>query len=112
MTDIYEVKAAVLAARENSDKPIIVTMTFEENRRTFTGCDIPSMAITLNGLGVSAIGLNCSLGPKELLPIIGELSKWTNLPLVVKPNAGLPDPITNTYDITPEDYDRYCRIIG
>lgn len=107
MTDIYEVKAAVLAARENSDKPIIVTMTFEENRRTFTGCDIPSMAITLNGLGVSAIGLNCSLGPKELLPIIGELSKWTNLPLVVKPNAGLPDPITNTYNITPEEFASY-----
>lgn len=120
MTDLYEVKAAVLAARENSDKPIIVTMTFEENKRTFTGCDIPSMALTLNGLGVSAIGLNCSLGPKELLPIIEELSKWTNLPLVIKPNAGLPDPITNTYDISPDDFASYIgkmaqygiRIVG
>lgn len=99
MTDIYEVKAAVLAARENSDLPIMVTMTFEQNGRTFTGCDVSSMALTLNGLGVFAIGLNCSLGPKELEPIISELSKWTNLPIVIKPNAGLPDPATGEYNI-------------
>lgn len=104
MTDLYEVKAAVLAAKENSNKPIIVTMSFEDNMRTFTGCSIPSMALTLTGLGVDAIGVNCSLGPKELTPIIAEMSKWTNLPLVIKPNAGLPDPVTNKYDVYPDDF--------
>ncbi len=107
MTDIYEVKAGVLAAKENSNKPIIVTMTFEENMRTFTGCAISSMALTLEGLGIDAIGVNCSLGPKELLPIIKELSRWTNLPIVIKPNAGLPDPITNTYNVKPEEFAFY-----
>lgn len=104
MTDLYELKAAVLAAKENSDKPIICTMTFEENMRTFTGCSISSMALTIEGLGVDAIGVNCSLGPAELYPVVEELSKWTNLPLVVKPNAGLPDPITNEYNISPDEF--------
>lgn len=104
MTDLYEVKAGILAAKENSDKPIIVTMTFEENMRTFTGCSLPSMAVTLEGLGADAIGVNCSLGPKELYPVIEEISRWTNLPIVIKPNAGLPDPITNKYSITPAEF--------
>ena len=104
MTDLYELKAAVLAAKENSDKPIICTMTFEENMRTFTGCAISSMALTLEGLGVDAIGVNCSLGPAELYPVVEELCKWTNLPVVVKPNAGLPNPITNEYDVTPKEF--------
>ncbi|MDE5742296.1 MAG: homocysteine S-methyltransferase family protein, partial [Oscillospiraceae bacterium] len=104
MTDLYELKAGVLAAKENSDLPIICTMTFEQNMRTFTGCSVSAMALTLEGLGVDAIGVNCSLGPKELEPVIAELSKWTNLPIVVKPNAGLPDPITNTYDVSPEEF--------
>ena len=106
MTDLYELKAAVLAAKENSDKPIICTMTFEENMRTFTGCSISSMALTLEGLGVDAIGVNCSLGPAELYPVVEELCKWTNLPVVVKPNAGLPDPVTNKYDVTPSEFAR------
>lgn len=104
MTDLYEIKAAVLAAKENSNLPIICTMTFEENHRTFTGVSISSMALTLSGLGVDAIGLNCSLGPAELNPIIKELSEWTNLPIVVKPNAGLPDPITNEYNVGAEEF--------
>lgn len=120
MTDLYEVKAGILAAKENSSKPIIVTMTFEENMRTFTGCAISSMALTLEGLGADAIGVNCSLGPKELLPIIEELSKWTNLPIVVKPNAGLPDPVTNEYNVSPQEFASYVldmnkygiRIVG
>ncbi len=103
-TDLMEVKAAVLAAKENSDKPVIVTMTFEENMRTFTGCAISSMAITLEGLGCDAIGVNCSLGPKELLPVVEELHKWTSLPIVLKPNAGLPDPETNTYNVSASEF--------
>lgn len=104
MTDLLEAKAAVLAAKENSNLPIICTMTFEQNMRTFTGCTAASMALTLEGLGVDAIGVNCSLGPKELLPVVGELRKYTRLPLVVKPNAGLPDPITNRYNVGAEEF--------
>ena len=106
MTDLGEVRAAVLAAQECCDLPIYVTMTFEENRRTFTGCTIPAMALTLEGLGVDAIGINCSLGPKEILPLAEELAEWTDLPIIVKPNAGLPDPVTNEYKITPEEFAR------
>lgn len=104
MTDLYELKAGVLAAKENTDLPVICTMTFEENRRTFTGVSIENMALTLEGLGVDAIGINCSLGPKEFYPLIKKLTQWTNLPLIAKPNAGLPDPRTNEYNITPDEF--------
>lgn len=104
MTDLYELKAAVLAAKENSDKPILCTMTFEENSRTFTGCSISSMAVTLNGLGVDGIGINCSLGPKQLVPLCDELMMYTKLPVILKPNAGLPDPVTNEYDTTASEF--------
>lgn len=106
MTDLYELKAAVLAAKENSDLPIICTMTFEENMRTFTGCSVSSMALTLEGLGADAIGVNCSLGPAELYPVAEELCRCTNLPVVLKPNAGLPDPITNEYNVSPKEFAR------
>lgn len=101
MTDLYEVKAALLAAKENSGLPVFVTMTFERGGRTFTGCSVSAMALTLEGLGADAIGINCSLGPEEIYPIMKELSAWTNLPLIVKANAGLPDPQTGKYDVTP-----------
>ncbi|MCM1055902.1 MAG: homocysteine S-methyltransferase family protein [Bacteroides sp.] len=104
MTDLYELKAAVLAAKENSDKPVVCTMTFEENRRTFTGCSVSAMALTLEGLGIDAIGVNCSLGPAELYPVIEELCGLTRLPVAVKPNAGLPDPVTNAYNVTAEEF--------
>lgn len=109
MTDLLECKAAVLAAKENSQLPIVTTMSFEANMRTFTGCSIPSMALTLSGLGVDALGVNCSLGPKELEPIIEELSKWTDKPLVVKPNAGLPDPVTNQYNCDPDEFAKLMK---
>lgn len=109
MTDLYELRAAVLAAKENSDKPIICTMTFEENMRTFTGVSVSSMALTLEGLGVDAIGVNCSLGPKELYPVVEEMCKWTTLPVVVKPNAGLPDPVTNEYDCSPKEFAEFAE---
>lgn len=104
MTDLYELKAAVLAAKENSDKPIIATMTFERNGRTFTGVSPASMAVTLTGLGVDALGVNCSLGPDELEGVVSEISKYTDLPLVIKANAGLPDPNSNEYDIMPDKF--------
>ena len=104
MTDLYELKAAVLAAKENSNKPIIATMTFERNGRTFTGVSPASMAVTLTGLGVDALGVNCSLGPDELEGVVSEISKYTDLPLVIKANAGLPDPNSNEYDILPDKF--------
>lgn len=104
MSDLYEVKAAVLAAKENSTLPVWVTMTFEANGRTFIGTTVPAMGLTLNGLGVDAMGFNCSLGPKELLPLIRELRQWTDKQLILKPNAGLPDPATGEYRITPEEF--------
>lgn len=91
MTDLYEAKAAVLAVKENTDLPVIVTMTFEPNNRTFTGCMAESMVLTLEGLGVDAIGVNCSLGPKELLSVVELIAKWSNLPIIVQANAGLPE---------------------
>ncbi len=104
MTDLYEVKAAVLAAKEHTDLPVFVTMTFEENGRTFTGASIEAMAVTLQGLSVDAMGINCSLGPREILPLIKELSQYTYVPLIAKPNAGLPDPQTGQYDIEAEEF--------
>jgi len=79
-------------------------MTFEKNMRTFTGCSVSAMALLLEGLGVDAIGINCSLGPRELEPVVEELSRCTTLPIAVKPNAGLPDPVTGEYDVTPEEF--------
>lgn len=115
MTDLYEVKAAVLAAKENSDLPVFTYMTFEKNGRTFTGCAPSAMALTLEGLGVDAIGVNCSLAPSELYETVTEIAKWTTLPLVVKANAGLPDPVTNEYSVSAEqfaeDY-KYFRDMG
>ena len=108
MTDLYETKAAVLAAKENSNLPVFVTMTFEENGRTFTGCSVSAMCLTLCGLGVDALGVNCSLGPKDLVPIVEEISKWSDVPIIVKPNAGLPDPVTNAYNVDPEEFANSC----
>ncbi len=102
MTDLSEVRAAVLAVRENTSLPVFVTMTFEENGRTFTGCSAAAMADTLTGLGVDAFGINCSLGPQEIFPIAREIASRTSLPIIVKANAGLPDPRDNTYSVTPE----------
>ena len=104
MTDLYEAKAALLAVKENTALPVLVTMSFEESGRTFTGCTVPSMARTLEGLGADAIGLNCSLGPDLLAPLLKELCENTRLPVVAKPNAGLPDPVDGHYDMGPEDF--------
>ena len=90
MTDIYEVKAGVLAVKENNDLPVFVTMTYETNQRTLSGCDPVTMVNILEGLNVDALGINCSLGPVELTPIINEVLKTASLPVILQPNAGLP----------------------
>lgn len=104
MTDLMEIKTALLAAKENTDLPVICTMSFEQNMRTFTGCSAAAMALTLSGLGADVIGMNCSLGPKDALPIVDEILKWSGVPVLIRPNAGLPDPSTNLYNTTPEEY--------
>ena len=106
MSDLYEVKAAMLAAKEHTQLPVFVTMSFEADYRTFTGCTTASFALCAEGLGADAIGINCSLGPDQILPIAEELAAMTNLPLIIKANAGLPDPITNTYSIDAAEYAR------
>lgn len=108
MTDIYELKAAILAAKENCSLPIVCSMTYEENRRTFTGCPVCAEILVCEGLGVDAVGVNCSLGPKELMPIVEELCSLARVPVIVMPNAGLPDPETNTYTIDAEAFSDYA----
>lgn len=105
-TDLYELKAAVLAAKENTSLPILCTMSFEENGRTFFGTSLESMVLTMEGLGVSAIGLNCSLGPKQLKPIVEKLMKMAHIPVMVQPNAGLPSMKKGQmhYDIDKEEF--------
>ena len=104
MTDLYEVKAAILAAKENSTLPVMVSMSFEQNGRSFTGCTVESFAATAVGLGADAVGINCSLGPLEILPLAQRLCQGVpkNFPVFVKPNAGLPRADGSGYDITPE----------
>ena len=108
MTDLYEVKAALLAAKENSRLPVMVSMTFEANGRSFTGCTVESFAATAVGLGADAVGINCSLGPAEIYPMAKALCEAARpeVPVFVKPNAGLPRADGSGYDITPEEY---CR---
>ncbi|MPM19461.1 Methionine synthase [bioreactor metagenome] len=115
MTDLYEMKAALLAAKENTNLPVLATMSFEKDHRTFTGCLPSSMAVTLEGLGADGIGINCSLEPKEIRPIVEELMNWTNLPVLVQANAGLPSVIDGKthYEIGPEEYsDDVLAFIG
>lgn len=111
MTDLYEAKAAVLAAKENTNLPVIVSMTFEENKRTFTGCKASSMVLTLEGLGVDALGVNCSLGPDQLMGVVEEIAEWTNLPIIVQANAGLPDIEDGKaiYNINEEEFSKGAR---
>jgi 5-methyltetrahydrofolate--homocysteine methyltransferase len=90
MSDSYEIKAAVLGCRERTNLPIVVTMMVNENEKLLTGGDIPGMAAMLEGLGVTALGLNCGLGPKQMLPLLKKMMSCTSLPVQVCPNAGLP----------------------
>ena len=90
MTDIYELKAAVLAVKENTSLPVLTTMTFEANGRSLTGTDPETMVNILEGLGVDALGMNCSLGPIESKVILEDILKYATFPVMIQPNAGLP----------------------
>ncbi|AJD29873.1 MULTISPECIES: homocysteine S-methyltransferase family protein [Clostridium] len=113
MTDLYEAKAAILAAKENTNLPVFCTMTFEKNKRTFTGCTPVSMVLTLEGLGVDALGVNCSLGPNELEDIVDEIIKYSSVPIMVQPNAGLPTVKDGKtiYNIKPKEFAAFQRSI-
>lgn len=109
MSDIYEAKAAILAAKENSNLPVICTMTFQQDGRTLTGTDPITMVNVLQSLGVEALGLNCSLGPKEMMPIVEKVLRYSTIPVIVQPNAGLPKIVKGKtiYDVTPKEFGEY-----
>lgn len=111
VSDLYEMKAAVLAVRENSDLPVFATMTFEANGKTLMGATPTAMVAFLEGIGVDALGVNCSLGPKEMVPIVEEILSVAQLPVIVQPNAGLPVYSGNktTYNVTVEEFASYIR---
>ncbi len=106
MADLAEAKAAVLAAKECSDLPIFCTMTFDEDGRTFLGTTPEVAAKTLSSLGANVVGINCSLGPKDVAPLVRRMLPWSSVPVMAQANAGLPhveDGVT-LYDIKPAEY--------
>ncbi len=104
MTDLYELKAGLLAAKENTSLPVFCSISLEKNMRTFTGSSVIEEVQILGGLGADAIGINCSLGPCQLTPAVEDLIRLSPVPVFVKPNAGLPDPKTNEYSLSAEDF--------
>ncbi len=113
MSDIYETKAALLAAKENCSLPVFVTMTFDETGKLLTGGDLSVMAGVLDGLGADAIGLNCGLGPEQMIALTKELRTLTDLPIMVNPNAGLPKEEfgKTVYKISPEEFSALMKTI-
>lgn len=107
-SDLNELRAGVLAARECCSLPVYACMTFEKTGRTFLGCRADAAAMALSALGVTAVGLNCSLGPQEAAPILRAMRTATDLPLIFKPNAGKPDPETGRYAGSPEAFAKAC----
>ncbi len=106
MSDCLEAKAAVLAAKAACDLPVFATMTFDENGKALTGADPECMAAVLEGLGADAIGINCGLGPKQILPLARRLAAVASTPLIFQPNAGLPsvEDGKTVYDVTPAEF--------
>ena len=106
MNDCYETKAAVLAAKENSDLPVIVSNAYGEDQKLMTGATPYAMVAMLEGMGVDAIGANCSLGPKQLSGVIKELLKYASVPVVLKPNAGLPKSVDGktVFDVDANEF--------
>ncbi len=123
MSDLYECKAAILAAKENTELPVFCTVTVQENGRTLTGASLATAAAALKSMGVAALGVNCSLGPAQLKPLLPEFIQATDLPVIVQANAGMPRLApdgTAFYDVTPSVFAEYAegfvragaRIIG
>lgn len=106
MSDLEEISAAISAVKENTSLPVLATMTFDRTGRTYMGCEPERFAETARNLGADAVGLNCSLEPSEMYLIAEQIAKTTDLPLIVKPNAGLPDSVTGLYSIGPAEFAR------
>lgn len=104
MSDLYELKAAILAAKDNSDLPVACTMTFQTDGRTFNGTDVETYVNLASSLGVAALGINCSNGPKALSRVIEDLIRYSRVPIILKPNAGMPDPASGKYSLTAESF--------
>lgn len=113
MSDTYEVKAAILAAKENTKLPVFATMIFDEKGKLLTGADVPSVVALLEGLRVDALGINCGLGPGQMLQILEEVMEYASIPVIVKPNAGLPRQKDGEvyYDVDPEEFAGYMEEI-
>ncbi len=110
-TDLLEAKASALAALENCDKPVFLTMSFQEDGRTFFGTPLEAMIMTFEGLGLSGLGVNCSLGPHQIAPLVKTLTERSRLPVIVQPNAGMPqvrDGATS-WDVTPDEFARQMK---
>ncbi len=108
-TDLREARIALLAVKENTNLPVFVTLSFSENGLTMNGSTPSAVAVTLMAAGADAVGLNCSLGPDKLKEIVEEFLKFSTVPVIVKPNAGLPDPKTGGYTMNPEDFSQYMK---
>lgn len=106
MGDTYEIKAAMLAAKENCDLPVFVSMIFDEKGRLLTGADVKTACAVVEGLGADVIGFNCGLGPKQMIPLVEELEKYTSTPIMVNPNAGLPESVNGetVYNVDPDEF--------
>ena len=122
MNDSYETKAAVLAVKENCNLPVFVSNAYSEDGKLMTGATPEAMVALLEGLGVDAIGVNCSFGPKKLAPIVEEYLKYSSTPILLKPNAGLPNVVDGetSYDVTADEFgeevkklvEKGVRVIG
>ena len=110
-TDIYETKAAILAIKENSNLPVFCSVTFQEDGRMLMGTDPFTAVNILQDLGIDALGVNCSLGPKQIIPIVKELLKYSKLPVLVQPNAGLPSIVDGetTFNVDIPEYAEAMR---
>lgn len=114
MSDLYETKAAILAVKENSNLPVFCTMTFEDEYRTFTGTNVITMVNVVQGLGADVLGVNCSKGPGDLQPIVDQILKYSQIPVMVQANAGLPKSGRGLieYDIEPEEFSSEIEIMA
>lgn len=113
VSDSYEIKAAVLAAKENSALPVVVTMIFDENGKLLTGGDVASVTAMLEGLGVDAVGFNCGLGPEQMKKLLPQLTACCSLPIVINPNAGLPVVVNGqtVYNVEPDEFARSVKAL-
>ncbi len=111
--DVSELRAAVLACKENSNKPIFTTMTFEENGKTLTGTDPKTFVNIIQNLGVDVLGVNCSLGPDKLIPIVKEIVEYSEVKVLVQPNRGIPKVVNGvtTYDVTKEVFLEQMKVL-